>query len=238
MVGRIISALERWLFPPACVLDAGPASRFDLADRLVEALQPVGDRPHCSRCAVNLPVEGVCPACLQQPPAFDRVVAAWYLDETLKALLHRLKYGRGDLAITRLLSALSEAPLRRQVPDAMALIPLPLHARRYRQRGFNQAAFLARDWGRAFGLPVMDGLLRRVRDTGQLAGQDRAARWRAMRDAFAVTTDKAPLPPVVALVDDVLTTGSTADAAAAALKAVDPDVVVEVWTVARTPMIR
>ncbi len=237
MVRRIISVLGRWLFPPTCVLNAGPASCFDLADHLVAALQPVDAQPHCSRCAVNLPAEGVCPACLQQPPAYDRVVSAYYLDDTLKILSHRMKYGRGDLAVTRLLSALAQAPLQRQQPDAMALIPIPLHKARYRERGFNQAAFLAQDWGRAFDLPVMP-ILQRTRDTGQLAGQDRAARRRAMQGAFALTETAIALPPVVALVDDVLTTGSTAEAAAAAIKAHDADVGVEIWTVARTPMIK
>lgn len=237
MFNGIISALTHWLFPPSCVLDAGPASRFDLADPLVASLQPVPAQPHCSRCAVNLPYDGVCPACLQHPPAFDRVLAGYFLDDTLKRLLHRMKYGRGDLSITRLLSALCIEPLREQAPDAMALIPIPLHGDRYRMRGFNQAAFLARDWGRAFDLPVRDNVLVRTQDTGQLAGQNRKQRQRTMQGAFCLADD-IELPPIVALVDDVLTTGSTADAAAAALKAANPDLVVEIWAAVRTPMIK
>ncbi len=238
MFNGIISALTRWLFPPTCVLDAGPASRFDLADHLVASLQPVPMQPHCSRCAVNLPADGVCPTCLQDPPAFDRVLAGYFLDDTLKTLLHRMKYGRGDLAMTRLLSGLAVEPLQQQAPDAMALIPIPLHAGRYRERGFNQSAFLARDWGRAFELPVLEDVLVRTQDTGQLAGQDRKQRQRVMQGAFCLADDNIDLPPIVALVDDVLTTGSTANAAARVLKAHDPDLIVEVWTVARTPMIK
>jgi ComF family protein len=99
---------------------------------------------------------------------------------------------------------------------ALALVPVPLHARRLRQRGHDQALGLARDWGRALGVPVIANALRRERDTQPQTELDGEARRRNLEGAFGM---RGAAPVHVALVDDVLTTGSTLAAAVAALRA-------------------
>ena len=239
MVSRIISTLhtlQRLLLPPHCVLDAGPASRVDLADHLLAQLRPVEGAPHCRRCGLNGVFADICPRCRQNPPPFERVQAAFWLDETLKGLMHRMKYGpRPDLRVTRLLSELSSAHMT--AGTVKALIPMPLHDDRLRQRGFNQAAWLARDWGRHFKLPVLMNAARRQRSTGQQARLNRGQRQRNMADAFTVSDVSLRRFGRVAIVDDVLTTGATAAALAQSIVSVAPDTVVEVWVVARTPLL-
>ncbi len=236
MIRRIISALERTLFPPRCLLDAGPATRFDLADHLVEQLKPVSGTPHCPRCAQNIPSGRVCGHCLRQPPLYERVQAAFWLDDTLKQLLHRMKYGeKPDLRVTRLLSELSRPQLQPQ--DVDALVPMPLHPLRLRARGFNQADWLARDWGRSFQRPVLR-VATRTRHTPQQAKLDAKARKSNLKQAFQIVRpDELKSLNRVAIVDDVLTTGATAQALTQALKDAAPHLQVEVWVVARTPLL-
>ena len=232
---RHLATLERQIFPPRCALDAGPASRFDLADELVEQLRPVLDAPHCPRCATNTPDGYLCAACLHSPPAFDRVLAAYWLDDTLKTLLHRMKYGRRpDFRITRLLSELMAEQLPRWQPRAQALLPVPLHPNRLRERGFNQSSWLARDLGRAFDLPCLPA--RRLRDTPHQAQLHGRLRRRSLHGAFAASESVAGYD-TIAIVDDVLTTGHTAHALAQAIKAIRPDMAVEVWVLARTELL-
>ena len=239
MISRIISTLhilQRVLLPPRCVLDAGPATRVDLADHLLAQLRPVEGTPHCRRCGLNGNFAGVCPRCRQNPPPFERVQAVFWLDDTLKTLLHRMKYGaQPDLRITRLLSELSGVHMAAGTVEA--LIPMPLHDDRLRQRGFNQAAWLARDWGRQFGLPVLMTAARRQRPTGQQARLNRKQRQQNMADAFAVSAVSLHCFRRVAIVDDVLTTGATAAALAQSLMSAVPGIEVEVWVVARTPLL-
>ncbi len=230
-----LNRLERMLFPPRCALDAGPASRFDLADALVAQLRPVLDAPHCPRCATNTPDGHLCAACLNTPPAFDRVLAAFWLDDSLKTLLHRMKYGRRpDFRITRLVNELMAEQLPRWQPRAQALLPVPLHPSRLRERGFNPSDWLARDLGRAFGLPRLQA--QRLRDTPHQAQLHGRARRRNLNGAFVAPAAVAEFD-TLAIVDDVLTTGHTAHALAQAVRAVRPDIRVEVWVLARTPML-
>ena len=93
---------------------------------------------------------------------------------------------------------------------------MPLHANRIKQRGFNQAAEIGRELSRLTGVPMQAGLASRERDTPPQAGLKRAARRRNMRGAFACKADLSGLH--VGIVDDVMTTGSTLDALASALR--------------------
>ncbi len=238
MLSRIISALEKALFPPRCLLNAGSATQVDLADHLVAQLKPVLATQHCPRCAVNTAENYLCAACLHHPPAFDQVIAAFWLDDTLKQLMHRMKYGkRPDIRITRLLSTLALSQLKQWPAEAEALIPIPLHSKRLQARGFNQAAWLAKDWGKALALPVIP-LLTRQTDTPHQAKLNARERRHNIQQAFGCS--QASLLhelQCVALVDDVLTTGATAHAAAQCLKQYAPHLNVEIWGVARTPLL-
>jgi len=119
------------------------------------------------------------------------------------------------------------------LPRPDALVPLPLHRARLRSRGYDQALELSRPLAQAFGLPLLDRALVRRRATPAQSRLDAAARRRNLRGAF--DADPAVvLPPHVAIVDDVVTTGATLHAAARALRRAGAQRV-DAWVCARTP---
>lgn len=209
--GRVLHALEAWALPAACLLCALPAA---------------GDADLCSACEAGLQ-----PAGAGQPPALAALAvvahAAFDYDAASAPLLTRYKF-HADLAAGRCLADLALPALAGAArPDA--LVAVPLHPQRLRERGHDQALGLARDWGRALRLPVLPGLLRRQRATLPQTALEASARRRNLAGAFVAL---GACPPHVALVDDVLTTGSTLAAAAEALFAAGT-LRVQAWVVAR-----
>lgn len=149
----------------------------------------------------------------------------------MAGLIQRFKFGR-DLAAGRVLAGLTARELaRREVPRPDLMVPVPLHSRRRRARGFNQAAVLTRDLAAHFGgLPWFEGL-RRTRSTATQSELPAQARGGNVRGAF----DCAGLPSGtyhVALVDDVMTTGSTVAECARVLKRAGAGRV-DIWVIAR-----
>lgn len=184
----------------------------------------------CRRCA-RPGVVGLCGACLKAPPAFMRTEAAFEYAFPLDVLVQELKYG-GVLAIAAWLGdRLAERVASRaeaEHPDL--LLPMPLHPRRLRERGFNQAALIAARVGRRLGLPHRPRAAQRVRDTPSQVGLDEAQRRRNLRAAFVC--DAMLRGRRVALIDDVLTTGASLDQLARAALAAGAHSV-EAWVVAR-----
>jgi ComF family protein len=184
------------------------------------------------RAAGRAPGALPCATCLRQPPSLDAAHAAFVYAFPLDRLLPRFKFHR-DLAAGRLLSAAMAsafAPLPR--PDA--LLPIPLHRARLRERGYDQALELARPLARALSLPLCQGLLLRARATTPQSRLHADDRQRNLRGAFVACPTDAPLPRHVALVDDVMTTGATLHAAATALRRAGV-VRVDAWVAARVP---
>ncbi len=219
------------LITPTCLLclEPGQAPALDLCSEC-EADFPRTGRG-CAICAA--PVSGpaiACAACFARRPAFDAVLAPYRYDFPLVELVHRLKYG-GQVAIARILGTLLARRIAERGPVAVAaLVPVPLHASREAKRGYNQAEEIARFAGELLALPVARNLASRVRPTEEQAALPAMVRRINVSGAFAVR-DVEP-PAAVAIVDDVLTTGSTADALARELKRAGCRRV-EVWAVAR-----
>jgi ComF family protein len=167
--------------------------------------------------------------CLSHPPAFAATVAAHAYAFPLDALIKHCKYA-GALALTEgFAQALARAVAERPRPDL--LLPMPLHASRLAERGFNQAAEIARRLSARIQIPWLAAGARRLRNTPPQAGLDLDARRRNLRGAFLVDADLGGRR--VALVDDVMTSGASLDELArAALKAGATDV--SAWVVART----
>jgi len=173
------------------------------------------NRSACLRCGLPLPLPAAaCGHCQRRPPPLAETRAVFRYEAPLDRLLPRLKF-HGDLAAGRLLGTLmAEALTDAGRPEA--LVPLPLHRRRLRSRGFDQTLELAKPLARALHVPLMDDVLVRVRETAPQSRLDAAARRRNLRRAFAVR-DGVTLPAHVVLIDDVMTTGATLHAAADAL---------------------
>lgn len=176
-------------------------------------------------------VPSPCGLCQHRPPPLSATRAAFVYAFPLDRLVPRFKF-HGDLAAGRLLVDWMAEALT-AAPRPGALLPVPLHRRRLRARGYDQARELAAPLARRLGLPLRDGILQRTRDTAPQSELDAAARWRNLRRAFAVPRG-AVLPAHVALVDDVMTTGSTLNAAAEALLRAGVRRV-DAWVCARTP---
>lgn len=208
---RLTRLLDR-LWPAHCLV-CGEADDHALCTTCARALP--WNRSACQHCGLPLPLPAVaCGHCQRRPPPLTETRAVFRYEAPLDRLLPRLKFHR-DLAAGRLCGELMATALAdAERPDA--LIPLPLHYKRLRGRGFDQTLELARPLARSLRLPLLDDALLRVRETAPQSRLDAPARHRNLRRAFAVRPGAA-LPAHVALVDDVMTTGATLHAAAHAL---------------------
>ncbi|MEK8081707.1 ComF family protein [Pseudomonas sp. XK-1] len=193
---------------------------------------------HCQVCALPLPSHGlVCGACLKKPPSFSKVEVPWRYAFPIDSLITRFKHqarwplGRllGELLSQHLVHAFDEG-----LPRPDLLLPVPLASRRQRQRGFNQAAMLGQWLSTALQLPRQDAWLQRVLDTPAQQQLDAATRKRNLRKAFALASESAVAGRHIALVDDVLTTGATAESLARLLNKAGA-ARVDVYCLARTP---
>lgn len=174
-------------------------------------------RRGCDVCGLPLEATGIeiCAVCLAHPPRLDRIRAAVAYGEISRSLAIRLKYGR-KVAIARTMVRYME-PLIEADSDAV-LVPVPLHRRRLWSRGFNQSGLLATTLAASTGQRVDARMLRRTRPTRPLKGLSLLQRRRTVAGAFAVPRREEVEGRTIILVDDVYTTGSTANACARALK--------------------
>ncbi|WP_332669825.1 ComF family protein [Aromatoleum sp.] len=223
---RGLPAVANFLLPQDCFVcgdECGP-DPLCVACRAMLPRQPAG----CPVCAVPT-TEGVtCGRCLRDPPAFDATHAAFAYAFPLDRIVQALKY-RHRLALA---GFLADGLLPFVPSEKAVLLPMPLHVRRLRERGFNQAVEVARPLARATGLPLELGAVGRVLNTAPQASLPWKARRVNMRGAFrcdAVFTGKT-----VIVVDDVMTTGATLDELARTLKR-HGAARVENLVVARTP---
>ncbi len=184
----------------------------------------------CPGCALPLPASGQCGACQRRPPPYQRLLAAFHYQPPVSDLIQALKF-HGVLSHARLLGEVMADVLAVAVEDRPRLmVPVPLHGRRLRQRGYNQALELARPVARRLGIPLGLHCCRRVVDTAAQSDLSAAARRRNVRNAFRARWQKGL--EHVALIDDVMTTGHTVAAAVRSLRAAGAERV-EVWVCAR-----
>ncbi len=173
----------------------------------------------CPLCQGETAGSGPCAACRLEPPPYAACLAEARFEAAVAAWIRRLKYPGPrlrslDPGAEAAVGALVRAAARRGPdPGPQAVVPVPLHPARLRQRGFDPVARLAREVARERGAPWVCGL-RRVRDTPSQTGLDRPARRRNVAGAFRA---RAGLPQEVWLVDDVVTTGATLAEASRAL---------------------
>ena len=214
---RVATTVLDFALPPRCAGCAEIIAEVDgfCADCWV-TLDWLGDSG-CARCGMPLEASDAaeCGRCLAAPPPLERMRAAVAYGPLSRVIALKLKYGR-KVALARTMARYM-APLRGG-SEAAILVPVPLHRRRLWWRGFNQSGLMARYLGARWGLPVDQQLIRRVRATPALKGMNEAQRRRAVGGAFEAVAGRRLDGQTVILIDDVLTTGSTAAACAKALR--------------------
>jgi len=208
----------------ACGCDSGGAL---LCPACAAELPVLG--PACPVCALPVPGGEVCGACLSAPPAFDATFAAFPYAFPIDRMVQALKY-RYRLSVVPFLAnaLLASGPIE----GAGVVLPMPLHVKRLRERGFNQAVELARPLARARGLPLELARVGRVLDVAPQMSLSWRERQSNMRGVFACAGSFDGLHVLV--VDDVMTTGATLHALAAVLKQHGASRVTNL-VVARTP---
>lgn len=206
------------LFAPECASCASPLAyptEGAVCRECWQAIVPLTP-PLCGRCGDALPSFSSqptdCPRCLLHPPAYQQASAIGVYDGTLRNILHAIKYdGRRSLA--EAVGQLMRTRAALLLSACEAAVPVPLHASKQRERGFNQAEDLAR----ALGLPVVKAL-RRTRRTQAQSELHAGERIDNVRGAFAVNRRASSLVGrTVVLIDDVTTTGATLNECALAL---------------------
>lgn len=231
--------VQNWLLPPTCLVCNKPGQPgVDLCGGC-QGVLPIIESP-CFTCGLALPPHtyGIhCGRCMLRDSLVTRTISAFAYQDPVDRLIGRFKYER-KLPSGRMLSELlAETIALRYQQDSLPqlLIPVPLHAARLRQRGYNQAQLIAKDLGLRLRIPVASHLLQRTRATPAQQGLRARERKRNLRGAFEPTPAWQPESCTrIALVDDVVTTMSTVREIAGVLRrACNTPPEVHVWCLAR-----
>ncbi|MDR2219532.1 MAG: ComF family protein [Methylobacillus sp.] len=225
---NIRSKISHILLPPACVL-CGANAREHLICPACEDDLPWHDKAQCPVCALPTGTGEVCGHCLVSPPAFDATRALLAYQFPVSAVLQCYKYA-GFLAIAHMMAELFARRLGDvAMPDV--IVPMPLHATRLKERGFNQAVEIGRILARRLNIPFESAHAKRTRYTATQAGLALKERHRNVRGVFAF--DARIAGKKIVLLDDIMTTGASLNALALAAKKAGA-ARVECWVMART----
>jgi len=202
------------LFPQWCV---GCGRQGDYICRSCrQSLLPITP-PVCPRCGRPQPISGLCPGCASRPAEIDGIRSPFIFDGVMRQAIHELKYRNLRALAAPLAGLLHDYLIDNPVPGEV-LVPVPLHRRRWRERGYNQSGLLSRELGRLTGLLVVDDcLVRQKQAPPQARTASVSERQSNVVGAFACCDGRLRDKQVL-LLDDVATSGATLDACAGALK--------------------
>ena len=227
---RLLAQFIECLFAPGlclacgCEISGTASLCVDCAERLEMVPRP------CRYCGQPNPVDGrACPACLLNPPRWQRLRAPLRYEGLTRDYLQQFKYAEALYLVKPLCRRGFEA-FDRGDPLPEVLLPVPLHRDRLIERGFNQADEIARQWSREFSIPIDRDVLKRTRATPSQSGLSAAQRETNVRGVFACANPRGYRH--VAVVDDIVTTGSTTGELTRLLHRAGVEYV-EVWALAR-----
>jgi len=193
-------------------------------------------KPYCERCGMPLEFSrGYCYDCEGVQHALDCARSALIYNDTLKPLVHALKYGSRDDLATFLAREMGKAyDYFPEIKDNDFVIPVPLHKKRLHTRGYNQAELLARELAKLKGLKILKGAVERNRSTPTQTTLNREQRLKNVHGAFKVVKPELVKGKKILLIDDVATTLATLDELAATLKEAGATAITA-YTLAREP---
>ena len=218
MVNNWLNIIQKYLLPPSCIL----CENAGFADKDI-CLPCYEDMPrniyYCHQCAEIFETSHAepqrCGRCLSQTPFFDNTYAPFIYHGIARHLIARLKFNK-QYKNARLLGTLLAEYLTQAAPLPDLIIPIPLHPLRYKQRGFNQAFEIAKTVSKYLNCPIDNQSCIRIRDTQHQSRLSAKQRDKNMKHAFKVIQTISAQH--VAIVDDVITTGATANDLAKTLK--------------------
>jgi len=214
-VAKLKGLARDLLFPQWCI-GCGKEGDFICSScrRLLPRIMP----PLCPRCGKPQPSGILCPGCVSWQAEIDGIRSPFRFDGIIRQAIHQLKYKNLRALAVPLAKFLQDYLATNPVPGEV-LVPVPLHQKRLRERGYNQSSLLAQELGKLSNLPVADNcLIRQKHAPPQARSSSVDDRRSNVADAFACR-DQRPKDKRVLLIDDVSTSGATLDACAGALKA-------------------
>ena len=227
-----LDIIQNYLIPPTCILCGNAGfNTLDICENCYHRLPR--NNLCCYRCgeifATPITPPALCGRCLRETPAFDETHAPFLHQEEIRHLITGLKFG-AQFKNARLLGNLLAEHLQKTTEIPEFIVPVPLHHTRYRDRGFNQALEIARTVSSTLKIPINFSSCIRHKATPHQTGLSAKKRHQNLHRAFSVT--KLIHANYVAIIDDVMTTGSTANALATELKRAGVSRV-DVWVCAR-----
>ncbi len=208
------------VYPPCCVLCRAriPDDRPVVCDDCGSGLLSI-DAPYCERCGHPLDAPlATCPACPGRTFYFDGAFSGFQFNRPLQDLIHQLKY-RNRPGIGRYLGSLLAKRVEGEpgIPHITAVVPVPLHPLRNRERGYNQSAHIARGISDETGIPLLENVLVRNLNTPTQTSLSPEARMANVEGVFEAGRVEAVRGATVSLVDDIFTTGATVNSCARTL---------------------
>lgn len=216
MIKKTFTAVISNFLPAFCVVCKRPGAM------LCQACRPLLKRIENSFCLIcGIPFSGSasphpCQRCLDRKPYYDKHRSVFDFNDPVKKLIHGFKY-QGAFWMRRFITPYFES-LAGEVAGAELIIPIPLHKKRLRERGFNQSLLLSQTWSRILNKPCENDVLVRLLHTPTQTGLKKSQRQKNLKNAFRVTDTSRIKNRKILLVDDVHTTGVTLNIAAKTLK--------------------
>ncbi len=237
MLSKLISKLvNKWLnnvhlffYPYTCVIcEQAAHPPLDLCTACQQEL-PL-KQTYCTICDIELTTSNtICGRCLKDPPYYDKIFTLYRYQQSARYLIHALKF-QSKHQCARIMGSLMAKKFKQHPIKPDAIIAVPLHPKRLRQRGFNQAEEIARYIHQATNIPILNRQLKRTINTANQSSLTAVERQKNIRGAFVFKPkNKADF---IAIIDDVVTTGSTANEIAKVLKKAGVKRV-EIWAFAR-----
>lgn len=227
---KLSSIAQRIRLPSICILcNQFHSKRLAVCEACIALLPILG--PACKYCALPLPnsLYPLCGQCIKKPPYFDKSIVHYSYEEPLRNLLHRFKYQNG-LYLSTFLAQLIINAWKGQPSYPQCLIPIPMHPKKLKKRGFNQTIILARLLSKELNIPIDFSSCQKKINTLSQAELPSNQRIQNIKNAFSIT--RIPYTHI-ALIDDLLTTGSTVNELSKELKKSGVKTI-EIWCCART----